>query len=76
MSYQFKSAHKKLYNEDAKIVIEINVKQTILTESQRTEVEIMYRKGMTKSAIADIFGCHYTTIGRILRQRNIPIREK
>ena len=51
----------------------ITLKQTILTEAQRAEAEIMYRKGMTMSAIADTFGCHYTTIGRILRQRNVPI---
>ena len=63
-------------DEGTKFASKITLKQTILTEAQRAEAEIMYRKGMTMSAIADTFGCHYTTIGKILRQRNVPIREK
>lgn len=35
----------------------------------------MYRKGMSMAAIARLYGCHYTTIGRILRKRNVPIRQ-
>ena len=68
--------NKYPYDEDTKFASKITLKQTILTEAQRAEVEKMYRKGMTMSAIADTFECHYTTIGRILRQRNVPIREK
>ncbi|HIZ23105.1 MAG TPA: hypothetical protein IAA21_09975, partial [Candidatus Blautia faecigallinarum] len=44
-----------------KFASKITLKQTLLTEAQRAEAESMYRKGMTKSAIADTFGCHYTT---------------
>lgn len=71
-----KPSNKYPYDEGTKFASTITLKQTILTEAQRAEAEIMYRKGMTMTAIADILGCHYTTIGRILRQRNVPIREK
>ena len=71
-----KAGNKCPYDEGTKFASKITLKQTILTEAQRAEAEIMYRKGMTMSAIADTFGCHYTTIGKILRQRNVPIREK
>lgn len=71
-----KPGNKYPYDEGTKFASKITLKQTILTEAQRAEAETMYRKGMTMSAIADTFGRHYTTIGRILRQRNVPIREK
>lgn len=59
-----------------KFASKITLKQTILTEANRVEAEKVYRRGMTMSAIADTFGWHYTTVGRILRQRNVPVREK
>ncbi|SRR5699024_7322876 len=68
--------NKYPYDEGTKFASKITQKQITLTEAQRVEVEKMYRKGMTMAAIADTFGCHYTTIGRILRQRNVSIREK
>ena len=71
-----KNGNKYPYDEDVKFVSKINVKQTILTETDKVEVESMYCSGMSMSAIARIYGCHYTTIGRILRRRNVPIREK
>ena len=70
-----KPGNKYPYDEGTKFASKITLKQTILTETQRAEVDKMYRSGMTMSAIADTFGCHYTTVGRILRQRNVPIRE-
>ena len=71
-----KSSNKYPYNEGTKFASKITQKQMILTESQRTEVVKMYCKGMPMAAIADTFGCHYTTIRRILQQRNVPIRGK
>ena len=71
-----KPSNKYPYNEGTKFASKITQKQMILTESQRTEVVKMYCKGMSMAAIADTFGCHYTTIRRILQQRNVPIRGK
>ena len=68
--------NKYPYDEGTKFASKITQKQITLTEAQRVEIEKMYRKSMTMAAIADTFGCHYTTVGRILRQRNVPIREK
>ena len=70
------SGNKYPYDEDTKFASKITLKQTILTEANRVEAEKVYRRGMTMSAIADTFGWHYTTVGRILRQRNVPVREK
>lgn len=71
-----KPGNKYPYDADTKFANKITQKQKILTESQRTEAVKMYCKGMSMAAIADNFGCHYTTIRRILRQRNVPIRGK
>lgn len=57
------------------MVKKLCVQQKILIEAERVEVEKMYRNGMTMTAIARFYGCHYTTVGRILRRRNVPIRE-
>ena len=59
-----------------KLVNSLSVQQVILSEEQKAQAELMYRDGQTMSAIAKAFGCHYTTIGRILRRRKVPIREK
>ena len=71
-----KPGNKYPYDEGTKFASKITLKQTILPDSKRIEAEKMYRKSMTMSAIADTLGCHYTTVGRILRQRNVPVREK
>lgn len=61
---------------DVKFADKIIVKQTILSEAEKAGAENMYRNGMSMSDIARIYNCHYTTIGRILRRRNVPIRKK
>lgn len=66
--------HKYPYRPGTKFVNKIIVKQTILSEADKAAVETMYLSGMSMSDIARIYGCHYTTIGRILRRRNVPIR--
>ena len=69
-------ANKSPDSPEAKLVNSLSVRQVILTEEQKAQAELMYRDGQTMSAIAKVFGCHYTTIGRILRRRKVPIREK
>ena len=70
-----KPDRKYPYPSGTKFVNKINVKQTILSEADKVAVENMYLSGMSMSDIARIYGCHYTTIGRILRRRNVPIRK-
>lgn len=69
-----KPDRKHPYRRGTKFVNKIIVKQTILSEAEKAAVENMYLSGMSMSDIARIYGCHYTTIGRILRRRNVPIR--
>ena len=69
-----KPEQKYPYPEGTKFANKINVKQTILSEADKAAVENMYLSGMSMSAIARIYNCHYTTIGRILRKRNVPVR--
>lgn len=61
-----KPERKYPYDEDTKIVKELRVKQKFLTMDEQAEVENLYRKGMTMTAIAKCYGCHCSTIGRIL----------
>lgn len=70
-----KPERKYPYDEDTKIVKELRVKQKFLTMDEQAEVENLYLKGMTMTAIAKCYGCHCSTIGRILRRRNVPIRK-
>jgi len=63
------------YGEDVKMVQEIAHRQTRLSSAEKDEVVGKYESGMTMMAIAEIYGCHYTTIGSILRKRNTPLRQ-
>ena len=48
----------------------------LLTPSEKDKVVEKYESGLTMTAIATEFGCHYTTVGRILRQLGISIRNR
>ena len=64
------------YGEDTKVVDRLRLRGVFLSEAEQASAEKMYREGMSMTAIAKFYGCHYTTIGRILRRRNVPIQEK
>lgn len=53
------------------MISEIVQRQVILTPVEKDEVVKKYLSGMSMSAIADQYGCHYTTIGRILRKYEV-----
>jgi len=69
------SREENPFGEDVKMVRKIKQKQIILTPAEKDEIAPKYESGLTMTAIADQYGCHYTTIGRILRQRGVAIRE-
>ena len=54
-----------------KLVRNITQKQKYLTPAEKDEVLIKYDSGMTMVAIADLYGCHHTTIGSILRKKGV-----
>jgi len=62
------------FGEDIKIVRQHTLKSKLLTSAEKDEVVVKYKCGMTMVAIADEYGCHYTTISRILRQKGVEIR--
>ena len=62
------------YGEDVKMVHTINQRQIILTSSEKDEVVAKYEAGLNMTEVARLFGCHYTTVGRILRNKGVAIR--
>jgi hypothetical protein len=64
------------FDKDTKMVCRINRKQTYLTNNEKDELVVKYQSGMTMMALANEYGCHYTTIGRVLRNRMITIRPR
>ena len=57
------------------MVNKITKEQKLLTSAEKDELVIKYKTGMTMAAIADIYDCHYTTVGRILRRKSVDVRE-
>jgi hypothetical protein len=64
-----------LFGEDVKIVNKITKPQRLLSPAEKDEIVVKYNSGMSMAAVADFFGCHYTTIGRILRRKGVVIPE-
>lgn len=61
------------FGEDIKMVRQHKFKCRFLTPTEQDEVVTKYERGMTMTAIADEYGCHYTTVGRLLRARKVKI---
>ena len=62
------------YGKEVKMVRCHTLSPRLLTPNEKDEVATKYESGMTMTAIADFYSCHYTTVGRILRKRGIAIR--
>lgn len=62
------------FGEGVKMVRNHKLKCKLLTPAEQDEAVTKYESGMTMTAIADQYGCHYTTVGRLLRQREVEIR--
>jgi transposase-like protein len=62
------------FGKDVKMVRKITLKQRLLTPTEKDEAVVKYRSGMTMTDVANLYGCHYTTVGRILRQNGVAIR--
>ena len=57
------------FGEDVRMVRKITQKQIILTPAEKDEVVTKYEGGMSMIAIAAHYGCHYTTVDRVLKQK-------
>jgi DNA invertase Pin-like site-specific DNA recombinase len=60
-----------IYGENVKMASEHKLKLKLLTPTERDEVAEKYKSGMSKIAIADLYSCHPTTVGRILRRMGL-----
>ena len=67
---------ENLYGEDVKIVRQHTLNLKLLTPTEKDEIVTKYKNGMTMTAIANQYGCHYTTVGRVLRINGVEIRKK
>ena len=74
MDPEVKLGRKNLYGEDVKMVCQRKLKLKLLTAEEKDEVVKMYHTGLNMTEIAKHYSCHHTTIGRILRKRNVCIR--
>jgi len=71
-----KAEQVNLFGDEVKIVRQHKLNLKLLTDTGKDEVVEKYEAGMTMTAIANQYGCHRCTIGRLLRQRGVEIREK
>ena len=67
-------SRENLYGDDVKMVSGLTLRMKVLTPEEKDEAVVKYESGMSMSAIARHYGCHQTTIGIILRSRNVEIR--
>ena len=63
------------FGEDVKMVRAITQRPVYLTPAERAEVAIKYKRGMSMVALSDKYGCHHSTVGRILKIRGVVIRD-
>jgi len=57
--------------EDSKIISKISHKQTHLTLAEKDELVAKYKDGMTARTLAELYGCHHTTVSRILKMYEV-----
>ncbi len=60
--------------DDVKMVRQHKLKSRLLTPAEQDEAVAKYQTGMTMTAVADLYGCHRTTILKLLRNRGCAIR--
>jgi len=63
------------FGEDAKVVRKHKLKLTLLTPEEKDEAVEKYQSGLSQAEIADMLGCHHSTISRLLKQRGVEVRQ-
>ncbi len=61
------------FGEDVKMVRQHKLHSRLLTPAEQDEAVTKYQTGMTMTAVADLYGCHRTTIRKLLITRGINI---
>jgi hypothetical protein len=65
----------KPFGEDVKMISQHKLQCRLLTPMEQDEAIEKYQSGLNMTEVANIYGCHYTTIGRLLRARKVKIRD-
>ena len=63
------------YGEEVKMIRQHKLSLKLLSPAKKDEVVEKYKTGMTQAAIADRYGCHCSTVSRLLKQRGVEIRQ-
>jgi hypothetical protein len=58
------------------MVRQCRLRPKLLTPSEKEDVAVKYESGMTMTAIANEYRCHYTTVGYILRSKGVEIGDR
>ena len=66
---------ENLWGDDVKIVRKCTPNRKPITPAEKDEFVERYNDGASMGEIARLYKCHYTTVGKILRQREVKIRE-
>ena len=63
------------FGENVKMIRMLTQRHVCLTAPEKDAIAIKYERGATMLDLAGEYGCHYTTVGRILRKRGAIIRD-
>ena len=64
------------FGKNVKMIRSLTQRPVYLTANEKDEIATKYENGLTMSDLAREYGCHYTTVGRILRKKEVNIRDQ
>jgi len=64
------------FGKNVKMIRNLTQRPVYLTANEKDEIAIKYENGLTMSDLAREYGCHYTTVGRLLRKKEVNIRDQ
>ena len=69
-----KTEKANFYDEDIKMVSQHTLNPKFLTPTEKDEAVTRYESGMSMTAVANLYGCHRTTIRDVLQAKGIATR--
>ena len=62
---------ENIWGEGVKIIRKCTPNRKPFTSAEKADIAEKYKSGMTKTAIADFYGCHPSTVSRILGRKGM-----
>jgi Mor family transcriptional regulator len=59
---------KNSINKEPKVVTKLTRGYKIFTNAEKEELIMKYKNGVSMTELAKEYGCHHTTVGRLLRK--------